>query len=75
MNGHDPATGNSAGVQYVIEDRLLRLPMLLKLRPPIEADFTNVHGLIQLQVKERQFTDSLMRNLGMQAQCRPYTRA
>ncbi|SMB28169.1 protein of unknown function [Sterolibacterium denitrificans] len=49
--------------------------MLLKLKASIETDLTDVHGFMQLQVKERQFTDSLVCNLRMQPQRSPYARA
>lgn len=75
VNGHDPAADKATGVQYVIEGLWLRLPMLLEFGTTVEADLTNVHGLMQVQVKQRQFADSFMCDLRMQTQSRPNARA
>lgn len=72
VNGHDPTARQSTGIQYVIKGRQLRLPMLLELGAPVEANLTNIHGLTQMQIKERQLSDPLMSDLRMQTQRCPY---
>ena len=60
MDGHDPATNSTTGIQDMVEYLGLYQPIRLVLWSPVEANFANVLRISQVGIEQRQLAGAKM---------------